>query len=75
MLTIFLNGMNQILEKRIKLFKCSKKSGLLQPIGIKKGGHIMAMVRQLGIPTLFVTLSAAEARWPELLVILKKGGG
>jgi len=30
------------------------------------------MIRQLGIPTLFITLSAAEAHWPELLVILKK---
>ncbi|OBZ80799.1 hypothetical protein A0J61_11152 [Choanephora cucurbitarum] len=33
--------------------------------------NVMAMVRQLGISTLFVTLSAAEAKWPELLVILK----
>lgn len=33
---------------------------------------VMAMIRQFGIPTLFVTLSAAETQWPELLVILKK---
>ena len=26
-----------------------------------------AMVRQLGVPTFFLTLSAAETRWPELL--------
>lgn len=30
------------------------------------------MVRQLGTPTLFLTLSAAEAKWDELLVILWK---
>lgn len=29
------------------------------------------MIRQLGIPTLFITLSAAEIKWPELIVILK----
>ena len=32
----------------------------------------MAMIRQLGIPTFFLTLSSAETRWNELLVILKK---
>ncbi|CEP10863.1 hypothetical protein, partial, partial [Parasitella parasitica] len=32
----------------------------------------MAMIRQLGTPTLFVTISAAETKWPELLVALKK---
>jgi hypothetical protein len=32
----------------------------------------MAMIRQLGVPTVFVTLSAVETKWPELLVILKK---
>lgn len=30
------------------------------------------MIRQLGIPSLFITLSAAETKWPELIVILKK---
>jgi len=30
------------------------------------------MIRQEGIPSLFITLSPAEAHWPELLVILKK---
>lgn len=32
---------------------------------------VMAMIRQFGIPTLFLTLSAAETQWPELLIILK----
>lgn len=33
---------------------------------------LMAMIRQLGIPTLFITLSAAEVKWKELIVILKQ---
>ncbi|KAG5666229.1 hypothetical protein PVAND_017804, partial [Polypedilum vanderplanki] len=33
---------------------------------------IMATVRQTGGFTLFITMSAAETHWPELLVILKK---
>lgn len=34
--------------------------------------NVLAMVRQLGIFTFFITLSAAETHWPELLRILKK---
>ena len=34
--------------------------------------QVLAMVRQFGVFTLFVTLSAAESHWPELLQILKK---
>lgn len=34
--------------------------------------NVLAMVRQLGIFTLFVTLTAAETHWMELLKILKK---
>ena len=30
------------------------------------------MLRQLGLPTFFITLSAAETMWPELLVNLEK---
>jgi hypothetical protein len=33
--------------------------------------NVCAMIRQLGMPTLFITLSAAEAHWPELMKILK----
>jgi hypothetical protein len=33
---------------------------------------VMAMIRQFGLPTFFITLSAAESRWGELLVILKR---
>lgn len=32
---------------------------------------VIAMVRQLGIFTLFITLTAAETKWPELIRILK----
>lgn len=34
--------------------------------------NLMAMIRQLGIPTFFITLSAAETKWLELIAILKK---
>lgn len=34
--------------------------------------NVLAMVRQLGIFTFFVTLSAAETQWSELLIILKR---
>ena len=33
---------------------------------------VFAMIRQLGKPTMFLTLSANEIRWPELLKILHK---
>jgi len=33
---------------------------------------VLAMIRQFGVPTFFITLSAAESRWTDLIVILKK---
>lgn len=30
------------------------------------------MVRQFGVPTLFITVSAAETKWPRLIKQLKK---
>ena len=36
----------------------------------KRMKNLMAMIRQLGVPTYFFTLSAAESRWAPLLVIL-----
>lgn len=38
----------------------------------KQKKNVLAMVRQLGIFTFFITLSAAETHWTELLKILKK---
>ncbi|CAF4101592.1 unnamed protein product, partial [Rotaria sordida] len=35
-----------------------------------KKKEVMAMIRQLGCPTLFLTLSAAETKWEDLIVIL-----
>ena len=37
-----------------------------------KKKHLMAMIRQLGTPTFFLTLSSAEKLWPELLQSLSK---
>lgn len=33
---------------------------------------VLGMIRQFGVPSFFVTLSAAEAQWTELLIILKQ---
>ena len=35
-----------------------------------KNRELMAMIRTSGIPTFFLMLSAAETRWPELIIIL-----
>jgi len=34
--------------------------------------EVVAMVKQLGIPTWFMTLSCADLRWPELFQILAR---
>lgn len=36
----------------------------------KKKSELLSMVRQLGCPSFFLTFSAAETRWSELIVIL-----
>ncbi len=36
---------------------------------------VVAMVKQLGIPTWFMTLSCADLRWPELFQIIAKCNG
>ena len=38
----------------------------------QKQKELMSMIRQLGCPTFFLTLSAAETKWPELVRILKE---
>jgi hypothetical protein len=37
--------------------------------------EVVAMVKQLGIPTWFLTLSCADLRWPELFQIIAKTKG
>ncbi len=37
--------------------------------------EVVAMVKQLGIPTWFMTLSCADLRWPELFQIIAKAKG
>ena len=37
--------------------------------------EVVAMVKQLGIPTWFMTLSCADLRWPELFQIIAKSQG
>ena len=41
------------------------------PVYWRKFLHeVMAMVKQLGIPTFFLTLSSADLRWNELIYII-----
>ena len=37
--------------------------------------EVLAMVKQLGLPTLFMTLSCADLRWNELVSIISKLNG
>ena len=37
--------------------------------------EVIAMVKQLGIPTWFMTLSCADLRWPELFQIVARTQG
>ena len=37
--------------------------------------EVVAMVKQLGIPTWFMMLSCADLRWPELFQIIAKMQG
>ena len=37
--------------------------------------EVVAMVKQLGIPTWFMTLSCADLRWPELFQIISRMQG
>ena len=60
------------------LFSSNSAYSFLQKIRISpafwelKKKELLAMIRQLGKPTLFLTLSGAEKRWPELLKCLYK---
>ena len=47
-----------------KIFKNIRSS---PPYFEQKRKDLMAMIRQLGIPTLFISLSAADTKWTELL--------
>ena len=53
-------------------FKLLKNVRASPPFWQEKKKEVMAMVRQLGMPSLFMTLSAAETQWPELIRILYK---
>ena len=37
--------------------------------------EVVAMVKQLGIPSWFMTLSCADLRWPELFQIISRANG
>ena len=53
-------------------FKFLKKVRSSPAFWQQKQRELMSMIRQLGCPTFFLTLSAAETKWLELLRILKQ---
>lgn len=55
------------LDDGYKIFKTLRNS---PPYLEKRQKDLMAMIRQLGCPTYFVSLSAADTRWIDLLRIL-----
>lgn len=55
------------LDDGFKIFRCLRGS---PPYWEAAKKDIFAMIRQLGIPTWFLSLSAAETRWTSLLSIL-----
>jgi hypothetical protein len=57
--------------KELERLSCSEESEDIISFWEQKPKNILAMIRELGIPTLFLTLSAAESKQPELLVMLK----
>lgn len=46
-----------------------------QPYWQKFVYEVVAMVKQLGIPTWFMTLSCADLRWPEVFQIIARTEG
>ncbi|KAJ8048677.1 ATP-dependent DNA helicase PIF1 [Holothuria leucospilota] len=65
-------------EKRDRLVKLDEGYHIFRtirnspPYLEKRKKDLMAMIRQLGFPTYFVSLSAADTRWTDLLGILGK---
>ena len=51
-------------DDRYRIFKNIRSS---PPYFEHKKKELMAMIQQLGIPTLFISLSAADTKWVELL--------
>ena len=56
------------LDDGYQIFKNIRSS---PPYFENKKKNLMAMIRQLGIPTLFISLSAADTKWTDLLSSIK----
>lgn len=50
----------------------ANQSSLANSLNLNSTRNLFSMIRQLGIPTLFITLSAAETHWKPLLMSLGK---
>jgi len=53
-------------------YHCLKEIRGSPPYFQEQQRKVMALIRQLGLPTFFITLSAAETKWTELIVNLEK---
>ena len=65
------DNLEKLIEKD-EAFKFLKTIRSTPAFWQQKQKELMGMMRQLGCPTFFLTLSAAETKWPELLHILKE---
>ena len=57
------------LDKGYKIFRTIRNSPQYWEYQKKE---VFAMIRQLGLPTLFISLSANDLHWPELIIALGK---
>ena len=57
------------LDEGYKIFRTIRNS---PPYLAQCKKDIMAMIRQLGLPTFFISLSAADTKWADLLIMLGK---
>ena len=57
------------LDEGYKIFRTIRNS---PPYLAQCKKDIMAMIRQLGLPTFFISLSAADTKWDDLLIMLGK---
>lgn len=61
--------LDQCVEKNLSFLKSIPNSA---QYWLSRKKDLFAMMRQLGKPTLFLTISANETNWPELLSLLHK---
>ena len=67
--------MKQVLDKvalAIHRYKTKGKKLQVKDIFRKWKKDVVSMIRQIEFPLLFISLSAAETKWPELLIAFRE---